>query len=75
MTIKKCDRCGRIIEETPKSFLDELSQGVNELLGRTSPSYMLVEKDSNLSALDLCENCETSLRKWVKEGVTHIDGQ
>ena len=68
MTIKKCDRCGQIIEETPIGFLAELCAEVNDLFGKKPTEYLLVEKGTSLLSLDLCAKCKQSLTDWVNKG-------
>ena len=75
MKMRKCDRCGNLTPErieTVTSFNQAMSRigelmldAVNALTGK-SEKYMLMK--TNGEEIDLCPDCQKSLKKWMKHG-------
>lgn len=67
MNIKRCDRCGEEIRYNG-NWLDALAEtiqkAVNGLTGK--PDLRLTDVNSG-KELDLCEDCQKSLRTWMSE--------
>ena len=63
MLIRKCDRCGVLVEiKHEKTFMEK----VNELFNPEEADYSLHIADSAIK-LDLCDKCQASLKIWFKE--------
>lgn len=78
MLVRKCDRCGAIID-TDKSFFesmgDTITEALNnacgclkEILGRKNGGNIDLYKVRGdvSSRIDLCDNCRISFRKWYE---------
>lgn len=75
MKMRKCDRCGNLTPErieTVTSYnqaierIGEIIQdAVNALTGK-SEKYMLMK--INGEEIDLCPNCQKSLKAWMRHG-------
>lgn len=67
MNIKRCDRCGEEIRYNG-NWLDDLAETIqkafNGLTGK--PTLRLTDANSG-KELDLCEDCQKSLRAWMSE--------
>ena len=75
MKIRKCDRCGNLTPErieTVKSVYDvmaKLAEGIVDavdLLTGRSQKYKMTRM--NGEEIDLCPDCQKSLKKWMKHG-------
>ena len=68
MNIKRCDRCDKEIKCNGNwlySLAETIQKAVNGLTGK--PTLRLTDANSG-KELDLCEDCQKSLRIWMKEG-------
>ena len=75
MKIRKCDRCGNLTPErieTVKSVYDvmaKLAEGINDavdLITGKGQKYKMARM--NGEEIDLCPDCQKSLKKWMKHG-------
>ena len=75
MKIRKCDRCGNLTPErieTVKSVYDimaKLAEGINDavdLITGKGQKYKMTRM--NGEEIDLCPDCQKSLKKWMKHG-------
>ena len=67
MNIKRCDRCGEEIRYNGNwlaALAETIQKAVDELTGK--PDLRLWDAN-NLKELDLCEDCQKSLRTWMSE--------
>lgn len=69
MTIKKCDRCGAIIEDPKKS--KNVFDAITDVLKRMTTyeiTYKITQCVDGVPKpynLDLCEPCQDELKQWL----------
>lgn len=77
MTIKKCDRCGAIIEDPEKNInvFDAIAEAIKNAVYQSITYGVNKYVDGEFSQrLDLCEDCQKSLNEWLNvptKGVTN----
>lgn len=69
MNITKCDRCGAIIEDKNKKYnnvFDAISEAIkNAVFQQITYGICKYVDGENPQRLDLCQDCQTSLNKWL----------
>lgn len=64
MLIKKCDRCGALIEFKNKSISDI----INNLLFKDPIEFNITKTQNGMNIdLDLCPNCSNDLKIWFNK--------
>lgn len=69
MKIKKCDRCGAIIEDHKKhkNFFDAITDALKRI-STYEITYKITKCVDGVSEpyyMDLCEKCHNDLKKWL----------
>ena len=62
MVIKKCDRCGAVIEEKKKSFF----QRITDSLAHKTTYVISKSVGGEVYLVDLCESCEEKLHEFLQ---------
>ena len=68
MLISKCDRCGAIISDPEKSknVFDAITEAIKNAVFQQITYGVCKYVDGAFSQrLDLCQDCQTSLHKWL----------
>lgn len=60
---KKCDRCGKLYEESVSTIFGDFAKAATQ--GALEPPRLY---DKYGIPIDLCHDCENSLKKWLREG-------
>lgn len=69
MIITKCDRCGAIIDNKTKShnnIFEAITEAIkNATFQQITYGVCKYVDGNNSERLDLCQDCQTSLNKWL----------
>lgn len=69
MTIKKCDRCGAIIEDPKrnKNVFDAMRDAIKKLTCYeiTYKITRFIDGEPEVCYMDLCEKCNQDLKEWL----------